>query len=379
MIFRLIKGKKFTIVRSAIVAIVFSLITLTSYSQETGCVQTLTLANEEFNAGRFFGIPSLMKECLERGFTEEQRVQAYYLLAQTYLILDDPIAAEDSYLKLLKADPEFVATPEKDPIDLVYLSKKFTATPIFTPHFMVGGNVSIYRIIHNNNTEPYPVDRNDKLRPGFQMGGGIDWNINDNLSVGSGLMFAFKSFKIVKSGISLDDRQETIERQTWFDVPLYVKYRDNIGKLRPYAYAGLSLNALITSNVELRLENFSPTPGSQVTTEGPNKKVGYKRIFLNRSLLLGGGVYYKVGRNFIFGDIRYMAGLNNLVNVKKNFQDEDGVFSNDIARYRSVGDYYRLDNVSLSFGFVKPLYNPRKIKRVNTKKVMRDISKEDNK
>lgn len=364
--------------RSAIVAIVFSLITLTSYGQETGCVQTLTLANEEFNAGRFFGIPSLLKECLERGFTEEQSVQAYYLLAQTYLILDDPIAAEDSYLKLLKADPEFVATPENDPIDLVYLSKKFTATPIFTPHFMVGGNVSVVRTIHEINTEPYPVDRNNKLRPGFQLGGGIDWNINDNLSIGGGVMFAIKSFKIVKSGISMDDRQEIIERQTWFDVPLYVKYRDNIGKLRPYGYAGVSLNALVGSNVESRLENFSPTPGSQVTTEGPNKKVGYKRIFLNRSLLLGGGVYYKVGRNFIFGDIRYMAGLNNLVNVKRNFQDEDGTFSKDVARYRSVGDYYRLDNVSLSIGFVKPLYNPRKIKRANTKKVMRDISKEDN-
>ncbi|MFZ1809286.1 MAG: outer membrane beta-barrel protein [Cyclobacteriaceae bacterium] len=363
--------------RSAIVAIFLSFFTLTSYSQETGCLQTLALANEEFNAGRFFGIPSLLKECLDRGFTAEQRVQAYYLLAQAYLILDDPIAAEDSYLKLLKADPEFVATPENDPIDLVYLSKKFTATPIFTPHFRAGGNVSLVRTIHKNNTEPYPVERNNKLRPGFQFGGAIEWNINDNISVGSGLMFAFKSFKIEKTGISLDDRQEIIERQTWFDVPLYVKYRDNAGKVRPYGYAGLSLNALVGSNVELRLENLSSS-GSQVTTEGPDEKVGYKRMFLNRSLLVGGGVYYKVGRNFIFADLRYMAGLNNLVNVEENYYGEDGAFSQNGTRYRWVGDYYRLDNVSLSIGFVKPLYNPRKIKRVNTKKVMRDISKGEN-
>ncbi|MEQ9413918.1 MAG: outer membrane beta-barrel protein [Cyclobacteriaceae bacterium] len=363
--------------KSAIVAIILSFFTLTSYGQETGCLQTLTLANEEFSAGRFFGIPSLLKECIERGFTTEQRVQAYYLLAQAYLILDDPIAAEDSYLKLLKADPEFVATPENDPIDLVYLSKKFTATPIFTPHFRVGGNVSMVRTIHEINTEPYPVNRKNKFRPGFQFGGAIEWNLNDNLSLGSGLMFAFKSFKIEKSAISIDDRQELIERQSWFDIPLYVKYRDNLGKIRPYGYAGVSVNALIGSRVELRLENVSSL-GSQVPTEGPNEKVGYKRIFLNRSLLVGGGVYYKVGRNFIFGDIRYMAGLNNLVNIKTNYENEDGGFSQDLSRYRWVGDYYRLDNVSLSIGFVKPLYNPRKIKRVNTRKVMRDISKEDN-
>lgn len=364
--------------RSAIVALILSFFTLTSYGQETGCLQQLSVATEEFSAGRFFGIPSLLKECLERGFTNEQRVQAYYLLAQVYLILDDPIAAEDSYLKLLRADPEFIATPENDPIDLVYLSKKFTATPIFTPHLRVGGNVSIVRTIREINTEPYPVERNDRFRPGFQLGGGLDWNLNDNLSVGGEILFSFKSFKIIKSGISTDDRQELIERQTWFDIPVYVKYRDNLGKVRPFGYAGISLNALLGSSVELRLENQSPSLGSQVPTEGPNEKVGYKRTFLNRSLLVGGGVYYKVGRNFIFADVRYLAGLNNLTNEKKNFEGEDGLFSQNISRYRWAGDYYRLDNISLSFGFVKPLYNPRKIKRANTKKIMRDISKEEN-
>lgn len=364
--------------RSAIVAIILSYFTMTSYGQEAGCLQTLTLANEEFNAGRFFGIPSLLKECLDRGFTNEQKVQAYYLLAQAYLILDDPIAAEDSYLRLLQTDPEFIATPENDPIDLVYLSKKFTATPIFTPHFRAGGNVSLIRTIYQIDTEPYPVGRKNGLRPGFQFGGGIDWNINDNLSVGSEILFSLKSFKIAKTGISMDDRQEIIERQTWFDVPLYVKYRDNLGKVRPYGYAGLSLNALVGSSVELLLDNLSPSLGSQVPTDGPNEKVGYKRTFLNKSLLVGGGVYYKVGRNFIFADVRYMAGLNNLTNVERNFEGEDGAYSQNIARYRWIGDYYRLDNISMSFGFVKPLYNPRKIKKANTKRVMRDILKEDN-
>lgn len=368
--------------KSVVAIIILSFFSLMAFSQETGCLQTLNRANDEFNAGRFFGIPSMLKECLDRGFTDEQKFQAYYLLAQVYLILDDPIAAEDSYLKLLKADPEFVATPESDPIDLVYLSKKFTATPIFTPHFIFGGNVSLARTIHENNTEPYPVKTSNNLRPNLQIGGGLDWNINDNLSVGGEVLFALKSFKTVKVGISLDDRQEMIERQTWIDLPLYVKYRDNFGKIRPYGYAGFSLNALLGSRVELRLENQSPTlteKGSQVTTEGPNEKVGYKRVFLNRSLLVGGGIYYKVGRNFIFADVRYTAGLNNVVNAKKNYLDKDGNFSRTIGRYRWVGDDFRLDNLSLSVGFMKPLYDPRKIKHANTRKVMRDISKEENK
>src|SRR5271154_2886847 len=104
-------------------------------AQSTECEQTLNQATSEFTSGHFYEIPGLLKPCLDRNdFTNEQRVRAYLLLCQAYLIVDDPIAAEDSYLKLLKADPEYVATKEKDPIEIVYLSSKFTSTPIFTPH-----------------------------------------------------------------------------------------------------------------------------------------------------------------------------------------------------------------------------------------------------
>lgn len=350
---------------------------MAALGQDAGCLQTLTQANEEFNAGRFFGIPSLLKGCIDNGFSDEQRFQAYYLLAQVYLILDDPIAAEDSYLKLLKSDPEYVATPDKDPIDLVYLSKKFTATPIFTPHLRIGGNVSIARLIHEINTEGYDVNRSNKLRPGFHFGAGVDWNLNDNLSISAEALLAFKTSKFVKTGISTDDTQEVTERQTWVDVPIYVKYRDNLGNVRPFGYAGFALNMLISARAELRTENIS-AGGSLVPTEGPNVQLAYKRNFLNRSFLLGGGAYYKIGKDFIFADLRYMAGMTNLTDTKENYYDKDGNLSTTISRYRWTGDYFRLDNLSLSIGYVKPLYNPRKIKRVKTKKVMRDISKEDN-
>jgi len=353
---------------------------LSSLGQEAGgCLQTLARANEEFNAGRFFGIPSLLKRCIDNGFTNEQRIQAYHLLSQAYLILGDPIAAEDSYLKLLRVDPEYIATPEKDPIDLVYLSKKFTATPVFTPHFRLGGNVGAVRTIHAISTEGYPVPRSNNLKLGYHLGFGVDWNINDHLSVASEIQYAFKSFKVTKTNISVDDRQEVTERQYWFDIPLYLKYRDNLGKVRPFGYAGLSLNLLVGANVQLQTENVSPNltdNSSRVPTEGPNVNIGYKRNFLNRSIVVGGGAYYKIGKDFIFADLRYIVGLTNLTKESKNYYNEDGSLLSTAGRYRWIGDYYRLDNLSISIGYVKPIYNPRRIKRANTKKVLKSISKE---
>ncbi|MEZ4972523.1 MAG: porin family protein [Cyclobacteriaceae bacterium] len=349
----------------------------TGFGQDTDCLQTLARANDEFTAGRFFGIPALLKNCLDNGFTNEQKIQAYQLLTQAYLILDDPIAAEDSYLKLLKADPEFVASPDKDPIDIVYLSKKFTATPILTPHFRVGTNVSFVRTIYEVSTEGYPVDRKNNIRPGFSAGVGLDWNINDNISIAGELDFGSKSFKTTRNAISTDDFQESIERQLWLDVPFYVKYRDNFGKIRPFGYAGFAFNLLFTSTEELRTENRS-AGGSQVPTEGPNEKIGYKRNLFNRSMLVGGGAYYKIGKDFLFADVRYMAGMTNLANENENYYNENGSLATSIGRYRWIGDYFRLDNVSFSIGYVKPLYNPRKIKKANTRKVLREINKEDN-
>lgn len=366
-----------------IVGLVFSIYCLPVLGQDTeDCLQTITKANEEFNAGRFYGIPALLKNCIDNGFTNEQKVQAYHLLTQTYLILDDPIAAEDSYLRLLKADPEYIATPEKDPIDIVYLSKKFTATPIFTPHLRIGGNTSLVRTIYEINTEPYPVNRSNVLKGGFQLGAGLDWNISDHISIAGELLFATKSYKVTKSGISTNDSQLFTERQTWFDIPLYVKYRDDFGKIRPFGYVGVALNLLATSSgtIETSNKSISLTEAeSSVTTEGPAEKLGYKRNFLNRSFVIGGGTYYKIGRDFVFVDLRYMGGLSNLTDTKTNYYgDKSDAMANTISRYRWVGDYFRLDNISLSIGYVKPLYNPRKIKHAKTKGVLKDINKKEN-
>jgi hypothetical protein len=348
--------------------LLFSVLNVKAQSSELGCQETLDLANSEFEAGRFYGLPSILKPCLERGFTGEQKVRAYMLLTQTYLILDDHIAAEDSYLKLLKADPEYVASVDKDPIDVVYLSKKFTATPVFTPHFRLGANTSWRRVIQEVNTDPYGNEISTKsyLRPGFQIGAGIDWNVNDNWSLCTGLGFATKSFNTIKKNISGDDELEVIEKQAWIDVPVYVKYSKSIGKIRPFGYLGYSFNLLLSDKVSLNGIDRSPSQGgnTQSTIEGQDESLMSKRNFLNRSIVVGGGAKYKVGRDFIYFDVRYLGGLSNLVKPDMNYYDGDNtsVLDNDAVKYRWVNDFFRMDNISLSVGYIRPLYDPRKIK-----------------
>ena len=324
--------------------ILFS-IAYSSFAQnDTECEQSLTIAQDEFNAGHFYGLPSILKDCLSK-FSTEQSVRAYMLLAQSYLLIDDPIAAEDSYLKLLRADPEYVADVSKDPIDIFYLSKKFTTTPIFTPHFNVGVNTSIYRLIHDVNTFSEPVAVQHNLKFSFQAGGGIDWNINENLSLCSEVNFSRKIFGINYSGNFKQDNLSYTEKQNWVDVPLYVKYADAEGKVRPFGYAGYALNILFSPSAELRYTNKTTDikdgqeSSSDAVTPGPDIKLGYKRNKFNQSLVMGGGFRYKISKDFVFVDVRYMAGFTNLTNKETNYYESEEVSGNQYTVAETATKY----------------------------------------
>lgn len=349
-----------------------------SYSQNTDCEQVLIHADDEFNAGRFYGLPALLKPCLDNGFTNEQKVRAYLILTQAYLILGDPIAADDSYLKLLRADPEYVANPSRDPIDVYYLSRKFTSTPVFTPHLRVGLNTSRPRSLHEISTSGTPLDRKEIFRPGFQAGVGVDWNIDNHWSIGAEGNYSYKAFKRETDGYFRHDKFELLEKQNWIDIPLYVKYADDSGKIRPFGYVGMAFNLLVSSSAALRFVDITP-PQSESPATGPDEKINYKRNVLNRSLVIGGGFKYKIGKDFIYADVRYMAGLTNLTKTDKNYYAVDGSFDPAIPQYQYVSDLFRLDNLSISFGYIHPIYNPRKKKglRIGFLKRKKAVETED--
>lgn len=354
--------------RKLLVLILFlTYTTLTSHAQgQEDCALTLNTAIEEFNAGHFSNISSMLNECLGK-FTREQRERAYMLLTQTYLLLDDPFAAEQSYLALLKANPEFIADPARDPIDVVYLSKKFTATPIFSWYLNIGTNVSFITVLNSLSTvggERQPKDYS--IRPGIQMGGGLEFNYNDNLVVVAELNYVNTSYK-VRQVFDVQDKIETIDRQNWFNVPVMLKYAVNHGTIRPYGYAGYSFNFLIKDVLTTKREN----DGNFTTAESPDLNYTSHRKSVNRSVILGGGVRYKVGLDFLFADVRLSAGNTNLVRPGTRHKNTEGVFT-----YGYVEDDFRMNNVFISVGFVHPLYKPRKLKKARTRSVQRDIDKQ---
>jgi hypothetical protein len=300
------------------------------------------------------------------------------LLTQTYLLLEDPIGADNSYLELLRANPEFLPDTALHQIEVVYLSKRFTASPIFSIFGRIGGNTSVSRVIEQVYTySSLNSTPNDKyiLRPGWQFGLGGDWNITDLISLSAELNYSLTAFKRERTGIFGKDLLESTDQQNWLTVPVMIKYTDNLGQIRPFGYIGYSMNFLFSDKLKVTYQNRDENPDDEIgnvsteTYESPNRNFTKNRNDFNPSVFLGGGIRVKRGLNYFFADLRYSVGLSNIVKEDEVFNTEE------IYRSGHVDDFLRLDNLSLSVGYVYPIYKPRKLKKAKTKGILRRIKK----
>ncbi len=336
-------------------------------AQTSSCEDQLNAATAEYEAGRFYGIPSMLKPCIDNGFTREQRQRAFLLLTQAYLLLDDPIGADNSYLEVLRANPEFLADTARDQIDVVYLSKRFTAAPIFSISGRLGGNFSPVRVIQEINPSGAPANNEYKFRVGFQAGLGIDWHISERVAVSGEVIYAFTSYK-KKQLKWKGDVEEFIDKQNWVCLPVSAKYTLlTRGNIRPYVFGGYSLNFLLVDKAQL---SISKNDGEVTLNESlPEESYSDYRRKLNSSVFVGGGAKYKIGLDFLFAELRYNFGLTNVV-------IPTSTYNGPAQQSGHVDDYFRLDNLSVSFGYVRPLYKPRMVKRVKTKSVLKGIKKQ---
>ncbi|UII25236.1 outer membrane beta-barrel protein [Fulvivirga maritima] len=332
------------------------------FSQAQSCTDVLNMARENFDAGHFYVIPDLLEPCLKSGLKRNQRIEAYYLLSRTYLFLDQPEKAEESYLHLLKEDPEYALNEEEDPIDLVYLSKKFITTPIFTFYAGAGVNLTSVNVLSN-----YGMDNTGNSQEEYSNGFGIqvkvgtELNINDFLSVGLEPSFYTRSYSY-ENTLFVVDNQDYTENQIGFQVPVFLKYRRKFDKVTPYAYAGWGIDLLTNANAQIRYNDRDLSTQSEYPVTGPELNINNLRNRVNSFILFGIGANYRIGYDYVFFDIRYSGILRNIVKEENRYNNLPFNYT-----YSYIDDDKRLNNYAISVGYVWPLYKPRKIKKHSTK------------
>ncbi|MEJ2005384.1 MAG: outer membrane beta-barrel protein [Cyclobacteriaceae bacterium] len=307
--------------KKLLLTISFFVVAFSLKSQGLTCAESLTEAERLFEQGKFYGIPKMLKPCLDNGFNSQQRIDAYFLLTQTYLFLDDPIAAEDSYLKLLHEDPEYLPDLDLDPIDVIYLSEKFTTRPIFIFTSRMGANYTATDVILPFNTSDLPLQAKYTLGVGFEGAIGMDVVFSDLLSIGTEIGLVQKKYKFSQVMFG-NDEQTMLESQWNIEIPLLARLRWDLGNVTPYVYGGPSVSKLISATADLELIDYQGEPaldGSEMTllqvpVNGPEVDISDQRVDFSYNIIAGAGVlikvkqYYRRGGGAHQGEIQLYIG-----------------------------------------------------------------------
>jgi hypothetical protein len=168
---------------------------------------------------------------------------------------------------------------------------------------------------------------------------------------------------------------------------LTFSYGDFKGKYRPYGYFGYSFHYLLSEHSLITQTNNRPGKSDKdddrdetpITSTKLDSK--FIRNNFNQSVILGGGLKRKIGLNFVFIDLRYQLGLKNITSLNNLYNNNSvgagsakDIESQELStRWSSAPDIMRLDNLSISVGFLRPLYKPRELKRARTKSVMKHM------
>ncbi|WNB18064.1 outer membrane beta-barrel protein [Marivirga arenosa] len=314
---------------------------------QTSCVQNLRDARNAYDEGRLKTLSNLLSNCVEDGFTKEEKVEALRLITLSHLFNEDQAEAEKSYLKLLKINPEFTPNEESDPIELIILAENFDAEPKFFFGFKGGASYNIMQIQYESN--------HNLLLPGtydFPLGisGGLffQYPITKEISANLEAIYNFRNTILNRPIESAEGNNFQIieETQQWLEMPILVNYKlPWVKKFLLEATAGPSFHYLLMSGVNLNglgeeLNNYD--------------MLSFRNQF-NMSGILGLRANFKeLGVNFITTELLFQYRILDEVN-KSAMTEQQRLELNSVA-YSNFD--YKGHAIWLRLGIRFPYFKP---------------------
>lgn len=332
-------------------------------AQTTSPAQTLRLARSTFEQGRLHELPGLLEKYLKQGFSNSEKIEAYKLLTQAYIYLEEPEKADQAMLDLLRTDHYFEINEAVDPAEFVALYKTFRTTPLFRVGIKLGPTATMPAI-----SEVFAVNSNSlgngKFGPKVNLSVGVVFekdlfNWIKNFSIAPEFMYVMRTYDYTNSRFNSGDQdpdaavvtqEQNLHQQKWADLNLLVQYKFKETTLNPYFSVGPGLSYLLgaTNEIRTQVDGQGAITGPSLDTKTSYNKLAYSAIFSVGSKI-------RVGSFYLTGDIRYQVGLNNVVNPSAR--------SNSVAvfDYGYVPSNYRQNNFTVNLGLVVPYFNPVKL------------------
>lgn len=341
-----------------------------SYGQDQ-CTQRLEQARTRLNQGKLYEIANILSPCLESGFTNEQKIEAYRILTMVFLYLDYDQEADNNYLNLLKLSPEYEVNREFDPLELFLHHQKFTTKPKVILHL---GKVGLNRVHYNTLLEYSITQDNNNSKSiqsfsGIDLGLGIELALYKNFSLQLEGSFSRAGFRIFDAHYQLENLpdygffSQFDQVYSFFDMPVMLKYTFADKSLRPYLALGAAPSFMLSAAGRRYEGSLVDSLLNVRSLDGADINLMNLRNNFNLQLSAAAGLQYKIGVNYITLEIRYLSALRNFTNVKTRMDFQTIDDRRVKMPQHHIDDDFRLERFVLSVGFTKPIYQPRKIKK----------------
>ncbi len=349
--------------RLVITTFIILILKISLYAQEEECAFVLREAQDLYNQGLIEDIPGMLQSCIQKGFTKEERLEAYKLIILCHLFDDDQVKADEEMFRFLRRYPEYEISPT-DPVEFTYLYNSYNTKHKFTYGVFFGGSLT-----HGISIEPYSVFNLRNAEPKYKFipmgitgGARINFLLARNLELClegafSNNVFTYEPDNWPTYGLLANDK-ETVNR---IDVPVSVTYDFPLQKLRFFLRGGFQAGYLISVTRDLNRDyrqEITDIALNEVT--GPALDLKPLRNDLNFWAVVGGGLKYKISRGYVIFDVRYNIGLMNYFDESQSrYTATQEAHDLSFLYWNTPGDV-RLNSLVFNIGYLRSFYKPKK-------------------
>lgn len=320
-----------------------------SLQAQNSCSDQLRTAQRSFDDGLLDDIPTILSGCMKNGFTKEEKINAYKLLIQTYLFSDQLHQADEIMMQFLYEYPDYSITAN-DPKEFINLHSTYRTTPIFKMEFLAGLSIGVPMLIEDFGVSGSTGE--------YYLGAGFTTEVNylnifkGDFSYSAGLSFTYVALGYWNPIFDYSEVEATLWNMS-VGVPLSARYNHNFSGVNFFAKAGFEPAYLIRSTSDYtRIINIigkEPYPGVENLTP-LNRKMDIRPF-------LGAGVTINIGRDQLTVSLNYK--FSTFIQIDDDLRYSD---LNIINKYHVIPDDLLLNQAIVSLSYIRPIYNPKKIR-----------------
>lgn len=331
---------------------------------QSNCERNLNEARADYSNGNLYAIPGKLTDCLEEGFSKNEKIDALRLLTLTYININQQEKARNTFIKLLNIKTDFQVKENVDPSELYSLYRKIDTDIKYFIGITTGFNYNDILVKRYNNTNP--IESNHSAEYKFkisspQVGVQFLYPLSKNWVIGTEAQFQNQRFEYSENNIyvnegspNANDNYTDIDYEgsiNGVNLNINIRYMLDYYTWKPF----VELGSVGRYNFSYNILNYTSNYSTTVENELIDKfDVLSRRSNFNVGATINLGTMRKFGENY--GEIK--VGISNYFIYHLNEKARNSINMHTIGDGMTLlEDEYTNLVYHLSFTFNIPFFN----------------------